>query len=90
MPPISSLTFENSFARLAPDFYEVVDPTPLTNPVLVALNPAERPVRVDVECGRGHALRPLLTERCAARVRAGRVEFDMQGVSFGVFALEAG
>lgn len=39
MPPITSLAFDNTYARLAPDFYEVVDPTPLPDPVLVALNP---------------------------------------------------
>lgn len=39
MPPISSLTFDNSYARLAPEFYEVVDPTPLPDLTLVALNP---------------------------------------------------
>ncbi len=39
MPPISSLTFDNTYARLAPEFYEVVDPTPLPDLMLVALNP---------------------------------------------------
>lgn len=39
MPPISSLAFDNTYARLAPDFYEVVDPTPLPELMLVALNP---------------------------------------------------
>lgn len=39
MPPINALAFDNRFARLPPDFYEVVDPTPLTSPSLVTLNP---------------------------------------------------
>lgn len=39
MPPITALVFDNSFARLAPDFYEVIDPVPLSSPTLVAVNP---------------------------------------------------
>ncbi len=34
-----SLPFDNWFARLHPAFYEVVDPTPLNHPYLVAFNP---------------------------------------------------
>jgi len=37
---LTSLPFENSYARLHPAFYEVVDPTPLPDPYLVAFNPA--------------------------------------------------
>jgi uncharacterized protein YdiU (UPF0061 family) len=36
---LRDLRFENSFARLHPAFYEVVDPTPLPEPYLVAFNP---------------------------------------------------
>ena len=39
MAPITSLSFDNSFARLSPEFYEVVDPTPLPDLSLVAFNP---------------------------------------------------
>ena len=39
MPSISSLSFDNSYARLSPEFYEVVDPTPLPGLSLVAFNP---------------------------------------------------
>jgi protein adenylyltransferase len=39
MQRLSSLVFENSYARLHPAFYEVVDPTPLPDPYLVAFNP---------------------------------------------------
>jgi uncharacterized protein YdiU (UPF0061 family) len=39
MPPLTGLAFLNSYARLHPDFYEVVDPTPLPDPYLVAFNP---------------------------------------------------
>jgi uncharacterized protein YdiU (UPF0061 family) len=39
MPAITALTFENTYAQLPPDFYEVIEPTPLLNPALVALNP---------------------------------------------------
>ncbi|HEX9894726.1 MAG TPA: YdiU family protein, partial [Gemmatimonadales bacterium] len=39
MPPITSLSFDNTYAHLPPELYEVVDPTPLPDPVLVALNP---------------------------------------------------
>ncbi len=34
-----NLDFDNSFARLHPSFYEVVEPTPLSAPHLVAFNP---------------------------------------------------
>src|SRR5437899_2450370 len=39
MPPLSGLAFDNWYARLHPAFYEVVDPTPLPEPYLVAFNP---------------------------------------------------
>jgi uncharacterized protein YdiU (UPF0061 family) len=39
VPAITLLPFDNSFAQLPPDFYEVVDPLPLPEPQLVALNP---------------------------------------------------
>lgn len=34
-----TLPFDNRFARLHPAFYEVIDPTPLNQPYLVAFNP---------------------------------------------------
>jgi uncharacterized protein YdiU (UPF0061 family) len=37
---LRDLHFENSFSRLNPAFFEVVDPTPLPEPYLVAFNPA--------------------------------------------------
>jgi len=36
---LDRLSFDNSYARLHPGFYEVVDPTPLPDPYLVAFNP---------------------------------------------------
>jgi uncharacterized protein YdiU (UPF0061 family) len=39
MARFAELRFDNSFARLPPPFLDVVDPTPLTSPVLVAFNP---------------------------------------------------
>ena len=39
MRPLTGLDFDNSYARLHPAFYEVVDPTPLPSPRLVAWNP---------------------------------------------------
>ncbi len=39
MKRFSDLTFDNSFARLHPAFYEVVEPTPLPGARLVAFNP---------------------------------------------------
>jgi len=39
VPAITSLSFDNTYAKLPPDFYEVVDPLPLPDPRLVALNP---------------------------------------------------
>ncbi len=35
---LDRLAFDNSYARLHPGFYEVVDPTPLPDPYLVAFN----------------------------------------------------
>ena len=37
--PITSLDFDNSYRRLPPAFYQVVDPTPLPAPYLVSFNP---------------------------------------------------
>jgi len=39
MTNLDSLVFDNAYARLHPAFYEVVDPTPLPEPYLVAFNP---------------------------------------------------
>ncbi len=39
MRGLADLRFDNSFARLHPAFYEVVHPTPLPDPYLVAVNP---------------------------------------------------
>lgn len=39
MGTLASLRFDNSYARLPPAFHEVVDPTPLRQPRLVAFNP---------------------------------------------------
>jgi uncharacterized protein YdiU (UPF0061 family) len=36
---LTSLPFDNTFARLHPSLYEVVDPTPLPDPYLVAFSP---------------------------------------------------
>lgn len=36
---LDHLPFDNSYARLNPAFYEVVDPTPIPDPYLVAFNP---------------------------------------------------
>jgi uncharacterized protein YdiU (UPF0061 family) len=36
---LEDLPFANSYARLSPAFHEVVDPTPLPDPYLVAFNP---------------------------------------------------
>jgi protein adenylyltransferase len=40
MRSLTNLAFENSYSRLHPAFYEVVDPTPLPDPYLVAFNPS--------------------------------------------------
>jgi hypothetical protein len=39
VPAITALAFDNTFAQLPPDFYEVIDPVPLPDPYLVAANP---------------------------------------------------
>jgi len=38
MHRITDLTFDNAYARLHPSFYEVVNPTPLLDPYLVAFS----------------------------------------------------
>ena len=40
MARLTELRFDNSYARLHPAFYEVVDPAPLPDPYLVTFNPA--------------------------------------------------
>jgi uncharacterized protein YdiU (UPF0061 family) len=40
MRQLTDLQFDNTFARLPPAFYQVVEPTPLENPRLAAFNPA--------------------------------------------------
>lgn len=55
MSTLDSLRFANTYARLHPAFYEVVEPTPIPDPYLVAFNPdaAELldldPTRIDPE-----------------------------------------
>jgi len=39
MRPLTGLAFDNSYARLHPAFFEVVEPSPLPDPRLVAFNP---------------------------------------------------
>jgi len=39
VPAITTLSFDNTYAQLPPDFHEVVDPSPLPDPHLIALNP---------------------------------------------------
>ena len=38
MPPLTALRFDNTYARLHPSLYEVIDPTPLADPRLIAFN----------------------------------------------------
>ena len=38
MPALTALRFDNTFARLHPSLYQVVDPTPLADPYLIAFN----------------------------------------------------
>jgi len=39
MRDLATLVFDNTYARLHPAFHHVVDPTPVSNPHLVAFNP---------------------------------------------------
>ena len=60
--PITDLAFHNSYARLHPAFYEVVDPTPLPDPYLVAFNPdAAALLDLDPEAVRDPALPAFLS-----------------------------
>jgi serine/tyrosine/threonine adenylyltransferase len=47
---LDRLSFDNSYARLHPAFYEVVDPTPLSDPYLVAFNP-DAAALLDLDAG---------------------------------------
>jgi uncharacterized protein YdiU (UPF0061 family) len=52
MRPLTSLDFDNSYARLGPAFSEAIEPTPLPNPYLVAFNPdAARLIDLDPAAG---------------------------------------
>jgi uncharacterized protein YdiU (UPF0061 family) len=53
MALLTRLRFDNSYARLHPGFYEVVDPTPLPEPYLVAFNP-EAAALLDLDPAEGH------------------------------------
>ncbi len=59
MPPITALRFDNSYARLPPDFHEVIDPVPLPDPHLVAFNPDAARL-LDLEADDPEALVPWL------------------------------
>jgi hypothetical protein len=52
MRRITDLAFENSYARLHPAFYDVVNPTPLPDPYLVAWSPAAATL-IDLDPGEG-------------------------------------
>lgn len=52
MRRITDLAFENSYARLHPAFYDVVNPTPLPDPYLVAWSPAAARL-LDLDPGSG-------------------------------------
>lgn len=53
MRSLGGLDFDNTFARLNPAFYEVVDPTPLGDPHLVAFNP-DAAALIDLEPAARH------------------------------------
>jgi protein adenylyltransferase len=53
MLPLTGLAFDNSYARLHPDFFEVVEPTPLPDPYLVAFNP-DAAALLDLDPVEGH------------------------------------
>jgi len=50
MPDLATLRLDNSYARLDPAFYQVVDPTPLPNPRLVGFSP-EAAALLDLDPG---------------------------------------
>jgi uncharacterized protein YdiU (UPF0061 family) len=47
---LDRLSFDNSYARLHPGLYEIVDPTPLPDPYLVSFNP-DAAALLDLEAG---------------------------------------
>lgn len=51
---LEELRFDNRYARLPPDFYTRLSPTPLPDPYLVAFNPAAADLiglaRAEAEC----------------------------------------
>lgn len=90
MASITALRFDNTYARLAPELYEVVDPTPLANPRLVAFNPdAAALIGLDADPGDPDELVPYLS---GARRIPGAEPIAMlyAGHQFGVWVPQLG
>jgi hypothetical protein len=90
MPPITALAFDNTYARLPPDFHEVRDPIAPTNPHLVAFNP-DAAALLDLEPGDAapDQLAPYL---CGARRIPGAEPIAMRyaGHQFGIWVPQLG
>jgi uncharacterized protein YdiU (UPF0061 family) len=88
--PITDLSFDNSYARLHPAFYEVVDPTPLPDPYLVAFNPdAAALLDLDPEAARDPAL-PLYLSGATRIPGSEPIAEAYAGHQFGVWVPQLG
>ncbi|HEV8600632.1 MAG TPA: YdiU family protein, partial [Gemmatimonadales bacterium] len=90
MASLDRLPLQNSYARLHPGFYEVVDPTPLPDPYLVAFNPAAAEL---LELDRAEAASPELAQYLSGNRRLPGAEPIAQvyaGHQFGVWVPQLG
>lgn len=90
MRHLTDLPFDNSYARLAPAFYEVVDPTPLPDPYLVAFNP-DAAALLDLDPDQaGHPEAPLYLSGARRIPGAEPIAEGYAGHQFGVWVPELG
>ena len=90
MGPLDALPFDNSYARLHPRLYEVVDPAPLPDPRLVAFSPPAAAL-IDLEPSVGRT--PELLAVLAGRARlpgSEPIATLYAGHQFGVWVPELG
>jgi uncharacterized protein YdiU (UPF0061 family) len=87
---LADLPFDNTYARLHPALYQVVDPTPLPNPRLVAFNP-DAAALIDLDPGVAASEDFLLAMSGAARVPGSEpLAMGYAGHQFGVWVPDLG
>ncbi|MEZ4586952.1 MAG: YdiU family protein [Gemmatimonadales bacterium] len=90
MKDLDALRLDNGYARLHPAFYEVVDPTPLSNPKLVAFSDAAAGL-IDLDPAAAHDPRLLAVLAGARRLPGSEpVAAIYAGHQFGVWVPQLG